>query len=60
MNEFYIVVDIEAAGPNPGNYAMLSLGACTLSDPRDVFYIELEPDKEKVDDGAMSIHKLSM
>lgn len=60
VNEFYIIVDIETAGANPGTYAMLSLGACTLSDPRDVFYIEIKPDKQAVDEEAMSIHHLSM
>ncbi len=29
-NETYISVDIETAGPNPGGYAMLSIGACTV------------------------------
>jgi len=28
-----ISVDIEAAGPSPSDYAMLSLGACLVDDP---------------------------
>lgn len=37
----YIVVDIEADGPNPSDYSMLSLGACTLDG--ETFYKELKP-----------------
>jgi len=50
-----ISVDIEAAGPNPSDYAMLSIGACLVDDPEQAFYVELQPDREKVDDAAMSI-----
>ena len=50
-----ISVDIEAAGPSPSDYAMLSLGACLVDDPEQAFYTELQPDREKVDAAAMSI-----
>jgi ribonuclease T len=50
-----ISVDIEAAGPSPSDYAMLSLGACLVDDPEQAFYVELQPDREKVDAAAMSI-----
>ena len=50
-----ISVDIEAAGPSPSDYAMLSIGACLVDDPEQAFYVELQPDREKVDDAAMSI-----
>lgn len=39
----YIVVDIEADGPIPGDNSMLSLGACTLDEPEQTFYVELRP-----------------
>ncbi|MBN2043696.1 MAG: 3'-5' exonuclease [Anaerolineales bacterium] len=58
--EFYIVVDIEAAGPVPGSFAMLSLGAATLTHPRETFYIELQPDSENFLPDALSISGLSM
>ena len=60
MKEFYIVVDIETSGPNPGLYSLLSIGACTLQSPRQTFYVEVQPDKEKISPEAMSIHKLSL
>jgi DNA polymerase III epsilon subunit-like protein len=57
--EFYIVVDIEASGPTPGLYAMLSLGAATLSDPPETYYAEFKPDKEKIDQESMDVHGLT-
>src|SRR5262249_48497799 len=43
MNERYISVDIEAAGPLPPTYSMLSLGACVVGDEQKTFYAELRP-----------------
>jgi ribonuclease T len=56
----YISVDIEAAGPIPSEYALLSIGACSLTHPRKTFYIELKPDKDQVEPSAMQIHGLSL
>ena len=41
--ETYISIDVETAGPCPGDYAMLSIGACLVDDPARTFYIELQP-----------------
>ena len=38
----YVIVDIEADGPVPSPYSMLSLGACTLEGD-DTFYVEIQP-----------------
>jgi DNA polymerase III epsilon subunit-like protein len=59
-NECYIIVDIEASGPNPGKYVLLSIGACTLNEPRSTFYIELQPDSEAFMPQAMEVNQLSM
>jgi ribonuclease T len=59
LNSF-ISVDVEAAGPIPSQYALLSIGACTLTHPRETFYVEIIPDKEKTDPGALSVHGLDM
>jgi DNA polymerase III epsilon subunit-like protein len=56
----YIMVDVETAGPNPGNYALLSIGACTMLEPRQTFYIELQPDKDAIDENAMAVHGLDL
>lgn len=39
----YISVDVEASGPIPGEYSMLSLGACVVGRVDDGFYVELRP-----------------
>ena len=39
----YISVDVETAGPNPSQYSLLSIGACTIFEPQETFYIELQP-----------------
>lgn len=41
--ERYFSVDIESAGPIPGKYSMLSLGACVVGNPDEAFYVELKP-----------------
>lgn len=58
--ETYISVDVETAGPIPGEYAMLSIGACTVFDSSVSFYIELQPDKEKVQADALKVSGLKM
>lgn len=42
-NEVYISVDIEADGPIPGDYSMISFGACVVGSEgwHEEFYIEL-------------------
>jgi ribonuclease T len=59
-NETYISVDIETAGPNPGQYAMLSIGACTITEPVETFYVEIQPDREAVLPEALQVSGLSM
>jgi len=56
----YISIDVETAGPIPSQYAMLSIGACTLGNPRQEFYVELKPDKDKFLSEALAISNLSM
>jgi DNA polymerase III epsilon subunit-like protein len=43
MNSLFISIDIESDGPIPGEYSMLSLGACVVDNPDQTFYIELKP-----------------
>jgi len=58
--EVYISVDVEAAGPNPGQYSLLAIGACTLPEPRQTFYVELKPDKPSFHQEALDVSQLSM
>lgn len=43
MPDTYISVDIEASGPVPGEFSLLSLGACVVGATEKNFYIELQP-----------------
>lgn len=56
----FISVDLETAGPVPSQYALLSIGACTLTHPRHTFYIELIPDKDQLDPRTEEIHGLNL
>ena len=51
----YISVDVETAGPTPGDYALLSIGACLVNKPDICFYVELIPDKSKIEPSAIKI-----
>ena len=56
----YISVDIEASGPTPARYSMLSVGACLVDDPARNFYAELQPTSTQSDPEAMAVHGLSL
>ena len=53
-------MDIEAAGPNPGNYSLLSIGAATVAEPRRSFYAELKPVNSEQTEEAEGVHGLSL
>jgi DNA polymerase III epsilon subunit-like protein len=58
--EVYISVDIEASGPVPSEYSMLSLGACVVGDGSKSFYAELKPVTDKFVPEAMAVSKLNL
>jgi DNA polymerase III epsilon subunit-like protein len=57
--ETYISIDVETAGPNPSTYSLLSIGACTVFEPQNTFYIELRPVNENRTSEAMMIGGLN-
>jgi DNA polymerase III epsilon subunit-like protein len=59
-SEIYICVDVETAGPIPGQYSLLSIGACTLDDPPATLYIELKPTTQRNSPEAACVHQLSL
>lgn len=60
LPELYISVDIEASGPIPGEYSMLSLGACVVGEPTRNFYVEFVPLNKNFTRAAMATSHLSL
>ncbi len=60
LPEVYISIDVEAAGPSPNRYSMLSLGACLVDDPDRSFYVELKPLSDAVVESSLAVSGLSM
>jgi ribonuclease T len=58
--ERLISVDVETAGPTPGDYAMISIGACLVDEPDRGFYVELKPDRDAVIESALKVSGLDM
>lgn len=60
MRENYISVDIETSGPIPGEYSMLSLGACAVDNDEKTFYAELKPINDNAVPEALAVTGLSL
>ena len=58
--ETLISVDVEAAGPHPGRYSLLAIGACLVDDPDAGFYVELQPTSDDALSEALAVSGLSM
>ena len=58
--ERYMSIDVEASGPIPGEYSMLSIGACIVGDTGKRFYIELKPLNGNYLRSALKVCGLSM
>ena len=59
-SETFISVDVETAGPYPGRYSLLSIGACLINDPTQGFYVELKPVSTELAESALHASQLSM
>lgn len=53
-------VDIEASGPIPGEYSMLSVGACIVGQTNCTFYAEIKPLNGNFIPRALEVNGLSM
>lgn len=60
QEEIYISVDIETAGPIPGEYSMLSLGACVIGQPDQTFYVELKPINNNYVQAAIEVSQFNL
>ena len=55
----FISVDIETAGPIPGAYSLLALGACLVESPDIGFYAELQPTSTNAIPEALAVSGLT-
>jgi ribonuclease T len=60
QNEIFISVDVESSGPIPGEYSLLSIGACNVDDARQTFSCELKPINSNADPKALEISGFSL
>ncbi|GMN76441.1 hypothetical protein [Variovorax sp. V512] len=58
--EIFLSVDVETSGPIPGEYSMLTIGACNVDNPEQVFSCELKPISPSADPKAMGVTGLSL
>lgn len=59
-SEIFVSVDVETSGPIPGEYSLLSIGACSVFDPDNGFDCEVKPISENFDPKALEVTGLSM
>jgi hypothetical protein len=58
LPELYIAVDVEADGPIPGPYSMISLGMAVAGRPDLTFYTELRPISDEFVPAALAVSGL--
>jgi len=58
--EVFVSIDVETAGPIPGEYSLLSIGACAVADPTKTFACELKPINRNADPKALEVSGLSL
>jgi len=58
--EIFVSVDVETAGPNPSQYSLLTIGACSVENSPRTFYVELKPLNDKITSEAYATHRLDM
>jgi ribonuclease T len=58
--EIFISVDVETAGPIPGEYSMLTIGACLVDSPEVGFSVMLKPTTTKFVPEAIEVSGISL
>lgn len=58
--EIFISVDVETAGPIPGRYSLLSIGACDAYDIKRQFSCEIKPTSNAYVPEALAVTGLSL
>lgn len=59
-NEVFISVDVETSGPIPGEYSMLSIGACLVDAPETSFERTFKPLSRNADLEALAVTGFSL
>jgi len=60
MREVFVSIDVETAGPIPGEFSLLSIGACDAYDDSQSFSVELKPINGNADPKALEVTGLSL
>ena len=60
QHEVFISVDVETAGPIPGEFSLLSIGACAIDNKSQTFGCEIKPINHNADPMALKISGLSL
>ncbi|HLA99143.1 MAG TPA: 3'-5' exonuclease [Anaerolineales bacterium] len=60
FKETFVSIDVETSGPNPSQYSLLTIGACTITERPSTFYIELKPVTMNAVPDALAVSRLSM
>jgi ribonuclease T len=58
--EIFVSVDVETSGPIPGEFSLLSIGACAVANPEKTFSCELKPINRNFDPKALEVTGLSL
>jgi DNA polymerase III epsilon subunit-like protein len=58
--EIFISVDVETSGPIPGEFSLLSIGACAVDRPEQRFECLLKPITDQADPKALEVSGLSL
>ena len=58
--EIFVSVDVETSGPIPGEYSLLSIGACLIDNLEAGFYIQLKPTSANFIPKALEVSGLSL
>lgn len=58
--EVFVSVDVETSGPIPGEYSLLTIGACDVFDDTKTFECKLKPITRNADQKALEVTGLSL
>ncbi len=58
--EVFLSVDVETSGPIPGEFSLLTIGACDVFEPQQTFSCELKPTTRNADPKALEVTGLSL